>query len=155
VPWALGFFTYSSIKEHFTSIVGLEGNRSDNRQSFQLRNNGFWVWRRLATANPSKISLSQFWTMSTFHMARALLTETMFSWHGVWNVKWLDIELRMPLGQIYTHASTLHDINKQKLVPAFVLDDLTILILCFWNQIWSQNSKNRKIHCPQPFLRFH
>jgi hypothetical protein len=32
----------------------------------------------LATANPSKISLSQFWTMSTFHMARALLTETMF-----------------------------------------------------------------------------
>jgi hypothetical protein len=43
IPWALGFFTYSSIKEHFTSIVGLEGNRSYNRQSLQLRNNGFWV----------------------------------------------------------------------------------------------------------------
>jgi hypothetical protein len=81
MPWALGFFTYSSIKEHFTSIVGLEGNRSYNRQSFQLRNNGFWVWGGLAIANPSKISLSQFWTMSTFHMAQALLTETMFSNH--------------------------------------------------------------------------
>jgi hypothetical protein len=78
VPWVLGFFTYSSIKEYFTSIVGLEGNRSYNCQSFQLRNNGFWIWRGLATANPSKISLSQFWTMSTFYMVRALLTETMF-----------------------------------------------------------------------------
>jgi hypothetical protein len=36
-------FTYSSIKEHFTSIVGLEENRSYNHQSLQLRNNGFWV----------------------------------------------------------------------------------------------------------------
>jgi hypothetical protein len=77
MPWALGFFTYSSIKKHFTSIVGLEGNRSYNCQSLQLRNNGFWIWGGLATANPSKTSLSQFWTMSTFHMARALLTETM------------------------------------------------------------------------------
>jgi hypothetical protein len=32
----------------------------------------------LATTNPSKISLSQFCTMSTFHMAQALLMETMF-----------------------------------------------------------------------------
>jgi hypothetical protein len=31
------------VKEHFTSIVGLEGNRGYNRQSLQLRNNGFWV----------------------------------------------------------------------------------------------------------------
>jgi hypothetical protein len=30
----------------------------------------------LATANPSKISLAQFFTISTFDMARALLT-----WH--------------------------------------------------------------------------
>jgi hypothetical protein len=78
MPWALGFFTYSSIQEHLTSIVGLEGNKSYNRQSLQLKNNGFWIWRGLATANPSKISLSQLWTMSTFHMIRALLTETMF-----------------------------------------------------------------------------
>jgi hypothetical protein len=78
MPWALGFFTYLSIKEHFTSIVGLEGNRSYNHQSLQLRNIGFWVWGGSATANPSKISLSQFWTMSTFHMARALLTEIVF-----------------------------------------------------------------------------
>jgi hypothetical protein len=77
MPWALGFFTYSSIKEHFTSIVGLKGNKSYNCQSLQLRNNEFWVWGGLATANPSKISISQFWTMSTFHMARALLTKTM------------------------------------------------------------------------------
>jgi hypothetical protein len=77
VPWALGFFTYSSIKKHFNSIVGLEGNRSYNCQSLQLRNNGFWVWGGLATVNPFKTSLSQFWTMSTFHMAWALLTETM------------------------------------------------------------------------------
>jgi hypothetical protein len=77
MPWALGFFTYSSIKEHFTSIVCLEGNRSYNCQSLQLRNNGFWVWGGLAIANPSKISLSQLWTMNTFHMARALLIETM------------------------------------------------------------------------------
>jgi hypothetical protein len=75
------FFTYSSIKEHFTSIVGIEGNKSYNRQSLQLKNNGFWVWGGSATANPSKISLSQFWTMSTFHMVRALLTETMFKWN--------------------------------------------------------------------------
>jgi hypothetical protein len=79
MPWVLGFFTYSSVKEHFTSIVGLEGNRSYKCQSLQLRNNGFWVWGGLATANPSKISLSQFWTMSTFHMARALLTETVLN----------------------------------------------------------------------------
>jgi hypothetical protein len=78
MPWALAFFTYSSIKEHFTSIIGLKGNKSYNCQSLQLRNNGFWVWGGLATANPSKISIPQFWTMSTFHMARALLTETMF-----------------------------------------------------------------------------
>jgi hypothetical protein len=75
MSWELGFFTYSSIKEHFTSIVGLERNRSYNYQSLQLRNNGFSVWGGLATANPSKISLSHFWTMSTFHMARALLIE--------------------------------------------------------------------------------
>jgi hypothetical protein len=31
MPWALGFFPYSSIKEHLTSIVGLEGNKSYNR----------------------------------------------------------------------------------------------------------------------------
>ena len=37
------FFTYSSIIEHFTSIVGLEENKSYNRQSLQLKNNGFWV----------------------------------------------------------------------------------------------------------------
>jgi hypothetical protein len=67
MPWALGFFKYSSIKEHLTSIVGLEGNTSYNRQSLQLKNNGFWVWGGLAIANPSKISLSQLWTMSTFH----------------------------------------------------------------------------------------
>jgi hypothetical protein len=78
MPWVLGFFTYSSIQEHLTSIVGLEGNKSYNHQSLQLKNNGFWVWRELVTANPSKISLSQLWTMSTFYMARALLTETMF-----------------------------------------------------------------------------
>jgi hypothetical protein len=76
MPWALGFFTYSLIKEHLTSIVGLEGNKSYNRVSFQLKNNGFWIWGGLATANPSKISLSQLWTMSTFHMAWALLIET-------------------------------------------------------------------------------
>jgi hypothetical protein len=75
MPWALGFFTYSSIKEHLNLIEGLEGNKSYNRQSLQLKNNGFWVWGGLATANPSKISLSQLWTMSTFHMAWALLTE--------------------------------------------------------------------------------
>jgi hypothetical protein len=92
MPWALGFFTYSSTKEHFISIVGLEGNKSYNCQSFQLRNNGFWVWGGLATAHPSKISISQFWTMSTFHMARALLTETMFnttfviSAHAMWKM---------------------------------------------------------------------
>jgi hypothetical protein len=79
MPWALGFFTYSSIKEHFTSITGLEGNNSYKCQSLQLRNNGFWVWGGLATANHSKISISQFWTKSTFHMARALLTETMLT----------------------------------------------------------------------------
>jgi hypothetical protein len=79
--WALGFFTYSSIKDHFTSIVGIEGNKSYNCQSLQLKNNGFWIWGRLATANPSKISFSQFWTMSTFHMARALLTETMLTYN--------------------------------------------------------------------------
>jgi hypothetical protein len=78
MPWALGFFTYSSIKEHPTSIVSLEGNKSYNSQSLQLKINGFWIWGGLAIANPSKISLSQLWTMSTFHMARALLTETMF-----------------------------------------------------------------------------
>jgi hypothetical protein len=33
----------SSIKEHLTSIVGLEGNKSYNHQSLQLKNNGFWV----------------------------------------------------------------------------------------------------------------
>jgi hypothetical protein len=44
MPWALGFFTYSSFKERFTSIVGLEGNRSYNYQSLQIRNIGFWVW---------------------------------------------------------------------------------------------------------------
>jgi hypothetical protein len=78
MPWALGFFTYSSIKEHLTSIVGLEGNKSYNHQSLQLKNNGFWVWGGLVIANPSKISFSQLWTMSTFHMAWALLTETVF-----------------------------------------------------------------------------
>jgi hypothetical protein len=31
----------------------------------------------LATANPSKISLLQFCTMSTFHMARAFLTKAL------------------------------------------------------------------------------
>jgi hypothetical protein len=56
-------------KEHFTSIVGSEGNRIYNCQSFQLRNNGFRVLEESATANHSKISLSQFCTMSTFHMA--------------------------------------------------------------------------------------
>ena len=30
MPWALGFFAYSSIKEHLTSIIGLEGNKSYN-----------------------------------------------------------------------------------------------------------------------------
>jgi hypothetical protein len=78
MPWALGFFTYSSIKEHFTLIEGLEGNKSYNHQSFQLKTNGCWVWGGLATANPSKISLSQLWIMRTFHMARALLTEIVF-----------------------------------------------------------------------------
>ena len=62
---------------HFISIIGLGGNRIYIRQSLQLRKHGFWVWRVPATINPSKISLSQFCIMSTFHMARALLTETM------------------------------------------------------------------------------
>jgi hypothetical protein len=78
MPWALGFFTYKSIKEHLTSIVSLEGNKSYNCQFLLLKNNGFWVWEGLAITNPSKISLSQLWTMSTFHMARALLTKTVF-----------------------------------------------------------------------------
>jgi hypothetical protein len=39
------FFTYQSIKEHFTSIVGLEGNRIYNCQFLQLRNNGFRIWK--------------------------------------------------------------------------------------------------------------
>jgi hypothetical protein len=77
VPWAIYFSTYSSIEEHFISIVGLEGNRIYNHESLQLRNNGFWIWGGLATANPSKISLSQFCTISTFHMAWVFLTETM------------------------------------------------------------------------------
>jgi hypothetical protein len=37
---------------------------------------GFLEW--LATANPSKTSLSQFCTMGTFHMAQALLIKAMF-----------------------------------------------------------------------------
>jgi hypothetical protein len=37
------FFKYELIQEHFTSIISSEGNRIYNRQSFQLRNNGFRV----------------------------------------------------------------------------------------------------------------
>jgi hypothetical protein len=101
MPWALGFFTYSSIKEHFTSIVGLEGNKSYNYQSLQLRNNGFWVWGGLATTNPSKISISQFWTMSTFHMAWALLTETMLFPENLNRAKsqqrWMPLQMELVL----------------------------------------------------------
>ena len=43
VPCALCFFTYLSIKEHFTLIVGSEGKKIYNNQSFQLRNNGFGI----------------------------------------------------------------------------------------------------------------
>jgi hypothetical protein len=78
VPCILYFFRYWSIKEHFTSIVGPKQNIIYNCQSLQLRNNGFRVLGELATANPSKVSLSQFCTMSTFHMARALLTKAVF-----------------------------------------------------------------------------
>ena len=78
MPQALGFFTYSLIKEHLTSIVSLEGNKSYNRQSLWLKNNGFWIWGGLVIANSSKIPLSQLWTMSTFHMAWALLREIVF-----------------------------------------------------------------------------
>jgi hypothetical protein len=60
-------FTYQSIKEHVTSVVGSDGNRIYNRQFLQLRNNGFRFWGGSATANPSKISLLQFSTMSTFY----------------------------------------------------------------------------------------
>jgi hypothetical protein len=45
VPCPLCFFTYSSIKKHYTSIVGSEGNRIYNRQSLQLKSIGFRVWR--------------------------------------------------------------------------------------------------------------
>jgi hypothetical protein len=43
-------------------------------------NFGFWEGRGggPVTANPSKILLSQFCNMSTFHMAQALLMEAMF-----------------------------------------------------------------------------
>jgi hypothetical protein len=57
VPCTLWFFTYWSIKKHFTSIVGSKGNMIYNHQFLQLRNNGFRV-KGLATANPSKMSLS-------------------------------------------------------------------------------------------------
>jgi hypothetical protein len=39
---------------------------------------GFWR-EGLATANPSKISLSQFCTICIFHMIQAFLTETMLN----------------------------------------------------------------------------
>jgi hypothetical protein len=45
LPCALCFFTHLLIKLHFTSIVGLEGNRIYDHQFLQLRNNGFRIWR--------------------------------------------------------------------------------------------------------------
>jgi hypothetical protein len=38
--WSQGIL---GVKEHLTLIEGLEGNKSYNRQSLQLKNNGFWV----------------------------------------------------------------------------------------------------------------
>jgi hypothetical protein len=80
------FFTYWSIKEHFTSIVGLEGNRIYSRQFLQLRNNGFRVKGGSATANPSKMSLSQFCIqflcgMSTFNGSSVSFKFYFYGWH--------------------------------------------------------------------------
>jgi hypothetical protein len=60
LPCPLFFFTHWSVKEHFASIVDLEGNRIYNRQSLQLKNNGFRIQGGRQRPIPSKCHCHNF-----------------------------------------------------------------------------------------------
>jgi hypothetical protein len=77
VPCTICFFTYQSIKECFTSLVGLKGNRIYNRQSLQLRNNGL-TFRGVGERQSLQNVIVIICTMYNFYVVRPFLTEVVF-----------------------------------------------------------------------------
>ena len=77
VKSAFFFFTHELIKKHFTLISGSKGHRIYNRQSSQLKNNGFRV-----KGVGNRQSLQNFIVVILcyvqFYLARVFLMEALF-----------------------------------------------------------------------------